>query len=161
MRLSRRQFFQAASGALAFASMPHVLKNAGIAAEPPIKVGNILDKTGFLNIYSLKQIETLAMACDEINKARGLLGRPLELIFYDSQSNNQFNSLYMTQLLARDGAHVVHAGVTSSSREVMRPVARKFKGLFFCNSLYEGGVCDRRHVCPAMTPAQQVEPLVP
>ncbi|MBM3484344.1 MAG: urea ABC transporter [Alphaproteobacteria bacterium] len=161
MRLSRRQFFKAASGALAFASFPHVLKQAGIAAEPPIKVGNILDKTGFLNIYSLKQIETVAMAVDEINKAGGLLGRPLELIFYDSQSNNQFNSQYMTQLLARDGAQVVHAGVTSSSREVMRPVARKFKGLFFYNSLYEGGVCDRRHVCPAMTPAQQVEPLVP
>lgn len=161
MRLSRRQFFKAASGALAFASLPHVLKRAGIAAEEPIKVGNILDKTGFLNIYSLKQIETVAMAVDEINAAGGLLGRPLELIFYDSQSNNQYNSQYMTQLLASDEVHVVHAGVTSSSREVMRPVARKFKGLFFYNSLYEGGVCDRRHVCPAMTPAQQVEPLVP
>ena len=161
MKLSRRQFFKAASGALAFASMPHVLKKAGIASEKPIVVGNILDETGFLNIYSLTQIQTVAMAVDEINAAGGLLGRPLELVFYDSQSNNKYNSQYMTQLWLKDGASVVHAGVTSSSREVMRPVTRKFKGLFFYNSLYEGGVCDRRHVCCAMTPAQQLEPLVP
>ena len=84
MRLSRRQFFQAASGALAFASLPHVLRRAGIASEDPIKVGNILDRTGILNIYSLKQIQATAMAVDEINAAGGLLGRPLELVFYDS-----------------------------------------------------------------------------
>ena len=86
MRLSRRQFFQAASGALAFASLPHVLRRAGIAAEDPIKVGNILDRTGILNIYSLKQIQATAMAVDEINAAGGLLGRPLELVFYDFPS---------------------------------------------------------------------------
>ena len=73
-----RPFFQAASGAVAFASLPHVLRRAGIAAEEPIRVGNILDKSGILNIYSLKQISAAAMAVDEINAAGGLLGRPLE-----------------------------------------------------------------------------------
>ena len=97
MRLSRRQFFQAASGALAFASLPHVLRRAGIASEDPIKVGNILDRTGILNIYSLKQIQATAMAVDEINAAGGLLGRPLELVFYDSQSDGQYNSQYVTE----------------------------------------------------------------
>lgn len=161
MRLSRRQFFRTTTGALAFASFPFVLKRAGIAGEEPIRVANILDKTGGLNIYSLKQISAVAMACDEINAAGGLLGRPIELIFYDSQSNNQFNSQYMTQALVKDKAHVVQAGVTSSSREVMRPIARKFKGLLFYNSMYEGGVCDRRFVCIAQVPAQQLAPLVP
>ncbi|MEQ8652714.1 MAG: transporter substrate-binding protein [Kiloniellales bacterium] len=143
------------------ASLPFVLKRAGIAAEPPLRLVNILDKTGGLNIYSLKQIQAIAMAVDEINAGGGLLGRPLELIFYDSQSNNQFNSQYMTQALVKDKANVVLAGVTSSSREVMRPVVRKFKGLYFYNSMYEGGVCDRRHVCIAQVPAQQLAPLVP
>ena len=71
MKLSRRQFFKAASGALAFASLPHVIKKAGIAGEKPIVVGNILDKTGFLNIYSLTQIQTVAMAVDEIKRQSG------------------------------------------------------------------------------------------
>ena len=100
------------------------------------------------------------MAVDELNQAGGLLGRPLELFFYDSQSNNQLNSQYATQALVRDKVQVIHGGITSSSREVMRPIVRKFGGLLFYNSLYEGGVCDRRHVNTGMVPAQQLEPLV-
>lgn len=161
MRLSKRQFFRAASGAVAFASFPLVLKRAGIAAEEPIRIANILDMTGGLNIYSLKQIKAVAMAVEEINASGGLLGRPVELVFYDSQSNNQLNSQYMAEALVRDKAVVVHAGVTSSSREVMRPVVHKFGGLYFYNSMYEGGVCDSRFVCIAQVPAQQLEPLVP
>jgi branched-chain amino acid transport system substrate-binding protein len=159
MKLSRRQFFQAASGAVAFASLPHVLSRAGIAGEEPIKVGNILDRTGNLNIYSLKQIQATAMAVDEINAAGGLLGRPLELVFYDSQSDGQYNSQYVTEALVKDKCVVVHGGITSSSREVMRPIVDRFKGVLFYNSLYEGGVCDRRHVSTGMVPAQQLEPL--
>lgn len=161
MKLSRRQFVRTATGALAFTSTAAVLRSAGIASEPPIKIANILDQTGGLNIYSLKQIQCVAMAVDEINAAGGLLGRPIELIFYDSQSSNQFNSQYTTQALLRDQAQVIFGGITSSSREVMRPIVRRFNGLLFYNALYEGGVCDRRHVCPGMVPAQQLEALVP
>ncbi|MCG8356735.1 MAG: transporter substrate-binding protein, partial [Kiloniellales bacterium] len=161
MKFSRRQFMRRATGALAISSLPTVLSSAGIAAEEPIRVGNILDQTGGLNIYSLKQMKAVAMAVDEINAGGGLLGRPLELFFYDSQSNNQFNSQYATQALLRDKVQVIHGGITSSSREVMRPIVRKFQGLLFYNSLYEGGVCDRRHANTGMVPAQQLEALIP
>ena len=160
MKLNRRQFFMAGSGALAFASSPYLLKKAGIAGENPIRVANILDKTGILNIYSLKQIQATAMAVEELNAAGGLLGRPVELIFYDSQSDGQYNSKYVTEALVRDNVHVIHGGITSSAREVMRPIVSRFKGLLFYNSLYEGGVCDRRHVSTGMVPAQQLEPLM-
>ena len=122
MRFNRRQLFRTATGALAYASSASLLKAGRLYAEEPIRVGNILDKTGVLNIYSLKQIVGVAMACDEINAAGGLLGRPLELHFYDSQSDNQFNSQYATQALAQDQVKVIHGGITSSSREVMRPI---------------------------------------
>jgi len=160
MRLSRRQFTRSATGALVFSSTAALLKKAGLAASEPIRLGNILDKTGGLNIYSLKQIAGVAMAVDEINAGGGLLGRQVQLFFYDSQSNNQFNSQYATQALVKDKVQVIHGGITSSSREVMRPIVRKFGGLLFYNSLYEGGVCDRRHVSTGMVPAQQLDPLV-
>ena len=160
MRFDRRQFFRTATGALAYASSMSLLKAGRVYGAEAIRVGNILDKTGGLNIYSLKQIAGVAMAVDEINAAGGLVGRPLELVFYDSQSDNQFNSQYATQALAKDKVSVIHGGITSSSREVMRPIVRKFKGLLFYNSLYEGGVCDKRHVSTGMVPAQQLEPLV-
>ncbi len=160
MTLSRRQFFKTASGALVFASATTVLANAGLANETPIKVVNILDATGGLNIYALKQIQATAMAVDEINRSGGLLGRPVELVFYDAQSNNQLYSQYATQAMVRDKADVVIGGITSSAREIMRPIVRRFGGLLVYNALYEGGVCDRRHMCSGLVPAQGVKPLV-
>ena len=35
----------------------------------------------------------------------------------------------------------------------MRPIVQRFNGLLFYNSLYEGGVCDRRHANTGMVPA--------
>ena len=160
IRLNRRQFFTTATGALAFASTSSLLTRAGIAQEEPIRIANILDATGGLNIYCLKQIKATAMAVDEINANGGLLGRPLELVFYDSQSNNQLNSQYATQAFVRDKVNVLMGGVTSSSREVMRPIVQRFKGFYVYNALYEGGVCDRRHMCTGLVPGQQIEPLV-
>jgi len=160
MSYSRRQFFRTAAGGLAFASSYSVLRGAGIAAEAPIKVANMLDATGGLNIYCLKQIKATAMAFDEINKAGGLLGRPVQLIFYDSQSNNQFDSQYATQAFVQDKVDVLLSGVTSSSREVIRPIVRRFKGFYVYTALYEGGVCDKRHMCIGLVPGQQIEPLI-
>ena len=160
MSFDRRRFFRTASGAIAFASSYGLLTRVGIAQTNPIRIANILDRTGGINPYCLKQIKATAMAVDELNAKGGLRGRKLEIVFYDSQSNNQLNSQYATQAFARDKVDVLFGGVTSSSREVMRPIVNRFRGLYFYNALYEGGVCDRRHVSTGMVPAQQIEPLV-
>src|SRR5437879_13198676 len=120
MTLTRRQFVRTATGALVYTSSLALLERAGLAAGAPIKLGNILDKTGGLNIYCLGQIDAVALAVDEINAAGGLLGRQVQLLFYDSQSDNQKNAQYATQALLQDKVDVLQAGVTSSSREVMR-----------------------------------------
>lgn len=159
MTFTRRQFFRTASGALAFASATSVLSKVGLAAASPIKVANILDATGALNVYGLKQIKATAMAFDEINAAGGLLGRPVQVMFYDSQSTNQLNSQYTTQALLRDQADVVMGAITSSAREVMRPIVQRFKGFYVFNAMYEGGVCDSRFLGTGMVPGQQVKPL--
>jgi branched-chain amino acid transport system substrate-binding protein len=161
MDFTRRQFVKTASGAIAYSSSAALLAKAGIAETSPIKVGNILDKTGGLNIYCLAQIDMIAMAVDQINAAGGLLGRKVDLLFYDSQSNNQLNAQYTTQALLEDKIDVLQAGVTSSSREVMRPIVHRYNGLYFYNSLYEGGVCDRLYYNTGITPGQQLQVLVP
>lgn len=161
MPLTRRHFIRTATGALVVASSTALLESAGLAAAPPIKVGNILDKTGGLNIYCLGQIDAIALAVDELNAQGGIIGRPVELLFYDSQSNNQLNAQYTTQALLQDKIDVLHAGVTSSSREVMRPIVHRYNGLYFYNSLYEGGVCDRLFYNTGITPGQQLQVLIP
>ena len=73
MSFDRRRFVRTASGALAFVSSYGLLARAGIAQTQPIKIANILDRTGGLNPYCLKQIKATAMAVDELNAAGGLL----------------------------------------------------------------------------------------
>lgn len=50
------------------------------------------------------------MAVDEINASGGLLGRPIELIFYDAQSNNQLYGrmpiLHGLDLSVGDGEYI-------------------------------------------------------
>jgi len=150
----------AASGVFAYASSFDLLAQANLDSSKPIKIANLLDKTGVLNNYCLKQIKAAAMAVDEINKSGGLLGRKVEILFYDTQSSNRLYSQYATQAFVRDKVDVIHGAVSSASREVVRPIVQRFKGLYFYNALYEGGVCDRRHVCTGMVPSQELEPLV-
>ena len=52
-------------------------------------------------------------------------------------------------------------GITSASREAVRPVVGKYPVVYFYNEQYEGGVCDKLVFCTGVTPAQQLGVLVP
>ena len=54
----------------------------------------------------------------------------------------------------------MHGGITSASREVIRPVLDKYKTLYFYDMPYEGGVCDRNIFIDGLTPAHNTEVLV-
>lgn len=51
-------------------------------------------------------------AVEELNSASGLLGRPLNLIKYDTQSSMQLYAQYAQQAALKDRAAVVHACAT-------------------------------------------------
>lgn len=143
MKVNRRQFLATASAATLAA--PFVARRA--LADDPIKFVSILDQSGGLDIYGRPMVDTTKMAIDEMNAAGGLLGRPIELKVYDPQSTIQFYTQYATQAATGDRADVVHAGITSASREAIRPTFSRYKTLYFYNVLYEGGVCDINNFC--------------
>ncbi len=161
MTLSRRDALNtvlfAAGSTLA---APAIMRHAALGADP-IKVVGIHDASGGLDIYGQPMIACLDFAVDELNAAGGLLGRPIQLINYDPQSNIQLYTQFATQAATKDKAAVVHGGITSASREAIRPILRRFNTLFFYNTQYEGGVCDRNIFCTGSTPAQNVNKLVP
>ncbi|MDU0961323.1 MAG: transporter substrate-binding protein, partial [Bradyrhizobium sp.] len=162
MTLSRRRFLQ--RSALATSTLiaaPAVFRSGALAAENPITVGSLHDQSGPIGTSGTPMVYALQLAVDEINAGGGLLGRPLKVIHYDTQSNIQLYSQYAQQLAVKDKVDVVHGGITSASREAIRPTFDRFKVLYFYNTLYEGGVCDRNTFCTGTTPAQTVEKLVP
>jgi urea transport system substrate-binding protein len=159
MRIDRRTFVKTSSAAALALTAPAIIGRA--VADEHIKLVSILDQSGGLDIYGKPMVDATVMAVDEINAAGGLAGRQVELINYDPQSTIQFYTQYATQAAAGDKADVVHAGITSASREAIRPTLGRFNTLYFYNTQYEGGVCDRNCFCTGSTPAQTVEKLVP
>ena len=139
---------------------PLVLRHTALGADP-IKVAGIHDTSGGLDIYGQPMVACLDYAVAELNDAGGLLGRPVQLINYDPQSSIQLYTQFATQAATRDRVAVVHGGITSASREAIRPVLRRYNTLYFYNTQYEGGVCDRNTFCTGSTPAQNVDKLVP
>ena len=159
MKVNRREFLNGAAATAAGLAASSF--TAAAAADAPIKVAGIHDASGGLDIYGKPMIACLDFAVDEQNAAGGLLGREIKLINYDPQSNIQLYTQFATEAATKDRVAVVHGGITSASREAIRPILRRFKTLYFYNTQYEGGVCDRNCFCTGSTPAQNVQKLVP
>lgn len=157
MSSPNRRRFLAGMAALAGASM---LPRAVIAADT-IELGSILDTSGIFDAYGKPMDMAMRLAVNEINADGGLLGKQVVVTAYDTQSDMALYSQYAQQLTRQDKVDVVHGGILSASREAIRQTMRKTGTLYFYNVLYEGGVCDRNIFINGVTPAQQVEALVP
>ena len=130
------------------------------ADTEPVRVGSLLDETGPLNIYGTPMADATRLAIAAINAEGGVLGRQLELVALDSKSDQAEYIAGADQLVAEDLA-VVHAGITSASREAIRPIFDEAELLYFYNVLYEGGVCDRNTFVTGVVPTQQMQVLIP
>ncbi len=130
------------------------------ASGEPIRVGSLLDETGPLSIYGGPMADATRLAISDINASGGVLGRPLELVALDSKSDQNEYITGADRLVADDLA-VVHAGITSASREAIRPTFTEAEILHFYNVLYEGGQCDRNLFVTGVTPTQQLQVLIP
>ena len=158
--MDRRRFLQGSTLAAAAGSYGVMLPTSALAADE-IAIGSIHDLSGGLDIYGKPMVDALTLAVEELNAAGGLLGKQLKLISYDPQSNMQLYTQFAQQAALKDKVAVVMGGITSASREVIRPVLDRYKSLYFYNTQYEGGVCDRNIFCTGVTPAQTVGKLVP
>ncbi|RRH86691.1 urea ABC transporter [Variovorax beijingensis] len=157
--MDRRSFIQSSAAALAGTAVP-LFPMAAMAADE-IVVGSIIDMSGGLDIYGKPMADCMALAVEEQNAAGGLLGKKLKLATYDPQSNMQLYAQFAQQSALKDKSTVVMGGITSASREVIRPVLTRNKTLYFYNTQYEGGVCDRNTFCTGVTPGQTVAKLIP
>ena len=159
MRITRRNFLKAGTTAAVTAGLPMPFITPADAADEII-LASLYDLSGPFEEVGKQMFDTLTLAVEEINASGGLVGKKVRVVSYDLQSNLQVSAQYAQQAALKDRAHVVHGGITSASREVIRPVLDKYKTLYFYDTPYEGGVCDRNTFCVSTTPAQTVEKLI-
>jgi branched-chain amino acid transport system substrate-binding protein len=130
-----------------------------IAPKPPTEnIKEIVDRGGDITNDDTvwdEQAEYLVKSGEN-----GVLGRQIELIAPDPQSDNtQFQSL-SRRLILEDKVDVIMAGFASAEREAIRPIMDQNKMLYFYNNQYEGGVADKYTFCTGAIPEQQIVPVM-
>lgn len=155
MKISRRLFLGGTAAAL---TAPWV--NRRFAADD-ITIASIYDLSGGLEIYGQPIDACLDLAVAELNEAGGLLGRQIKVQKYDPQSNIQLYTQFATEAATSLQAATVFGGITSASREAIRPILGRYQTLYFYSPLYEGGVCDRNTFLTGSTPSQTIGQLMP
>ncbi len=127
-------------------------------AQDPIKICVIDDASGDFAPAVIPKTMGAALAVQEINAAGGILGRQLELIHYDGQSDVKRHQEFAQKCVLDDEADVVMAGYTSSEREAARSVAVENQTIFWHNNQGEGGIADKYSFFTGPIPEQQILP---
>jgi urea ABC transporter substrate-binding protein len=147
-------------GLVALASL-----NVSFAIEPAhaadtIKICVVDDGTGDFAIPQIPRTHGFQLAVDEINKNGGVLGKQLQLVIYDGQSDVKRYQELALKCALDDKVAVMFAGYTSSEREAARAIAIKNKTIFWHNNQGEGGIAEKYSFFTGPVPEQQVLPGV-
>jgi branched-chain amino acid transport system substrate-binding protein len=99
---------------------------AALAAEP-IKLGFSESLTGGLAVNGRQMLLTAQMWATDVNAKGGLLGRPVELVYYDDQSNPGLVPAIYTKLLNVDKVDLLFASGTNISSAAMPTIVEHGK----------------------------------
>jgi branched-chain amino acid transport system substrate-binding protein len=156
---SRRRFIKTTAGGAAGASAM-LAGCSGGGSDETITIGDLSPRSGPNSLYGGPMHTSAQLAVEEMNEDDGLIGREVELVDPDPQSDVNTYQDQARRLILEDQVDVLMGGVTSASREAMRPTISENQQLYFYPALYEGGVCDEYIYLTGPTPEQQMLPLV-
>jgi branched-chain amino acid transport system substrate-binding protein len=96
-------------------------------AADPIKLGFSESLTGGLAVNGRQMLLTAQMWATDVNAKGGLLGRPVELVYYDDQSNPGLVPAIYTKLLNVDKVDLLFASGTNISSAAMPTIVEHGK----------------------------------
>ncbi len=139
---------------------PAVSPAATTPSGNPIKVGILHSLSGTMAISEKSVVEAEQLAIEEINKAGGVLGRQIEAIVEDGNSDLPTFVEKARKLIDQDKVVTVFGCWTSASRKAVLPVFESKKHLLWYPVQYEGQECSNNVFYTGATPNQQIEPSV-
>lgn len=125
-----------------------------------IKLGVLEDRSGDFALVGLQKYHAVQLAVEEINNNGGLLGKQIEIIAPDTQSDDKRFQEMARKLILDDKVDVIMGAFSSASREAIRPIMEQNKMLYFYNNQYEGGVASKYTFPTGAVPEHQVLPLI-
>jgi len=102
-----------------------ILPAAGALAAEPIKIGALFSVTGPPSFLGEPERNTAQMVVDDINKAGGIKGRPIELVVYDTTGDPTKAVQLATKLIKDDKVVAIIGPSTTGETMAVKPVTEK------------------------------------
>lgn len=163
-------FLKACGGSPTASSSPAASPTGSPAASPAgssaagsggtIKVGILHSLSGTMAISEKSVVDAEQLAIEEINAAGGVLGKKIEAIVEDGNSDWPTFAEKAKKLIDQDKVAVVFGCWTSASRKAVLPVFEEKKHMLWYPVQYEGQECSRHIFYTGAAPNQQIEPSV-
>jgi len=118
---TRKAFAVAGLVALAWAAAPVA------EAQPPIRIGASLALTGSYVVFGQNQHRGYKLCEKHVNEKGGVLGRKIEFVLYDDQSEPTTGVRFYERLITQDKVDVVIGPYSSPITEAVADVNEKFK----------------------------------
>ncbi len=125
-----------------------------------VELGLLNSTSGVMAISEQTVRDSLLLAVDEINAGGGILGKKIDVIEEDGQSEPTIFAEKINKLLTEDKVAAVFGGWTSASRKAMLPVVEGAKGLLFYPVQYEGLEASPNIYYTGATTNQQIIPAM-
>jgi len=126
----------------------------------PIVVGILHSETGPMAISERAMIDAEVLALEEINRAGGLLGRPVRWVIADGGSDPATFARQAERLIVQEKAAVIFGCWTSACRKGVLPVVEAANHLLVYPMAYEGLEQSPNIVYTGAAPNQQIIPAV-
>lgn len=123
------------------------------------RVGVLFSRTGPTSVTETEHFLGTALAIQEINQSGGVLGREIEVITYDPQSDPETYRHLADRLLTEDGISVIFGCSSSAQRKAVLPAIERRNGLLWYPSLYEGFEYSPNVIYTGASPNQNSFPL--
>jgi urea transport system substrate-binding protein len=129
-------------------------------AGPPVRVGVLYSATGTMALSERPILDGVLLAVDEINERGGVLGRPVEAVVEDGESDETVFARKAAKLIGQDHAAVLVGCWTSVSRKAVRAVVERHDHLLLYPVSYEGMEQSKHVVYGGSVPNQQILPAL-
>ena len=134
MKLIRRKLLGAASAAALVAGL--AVSGQALAADP-IKIGMSMPQTGGLGGGGKAALLALKMWVEDVNAKGGLLGRKVDFIYYDDQSNPANTPGIYTKLLDVDKVDLLIAPYATGPTAPIMPLVKQRNKLLMGNFSFQ------------------------
>jgi len=100
--------------------------------KPPIKIGFTMPQTGGLAANGKAALLAMQMWKDDINAKGGLLGRKVEFVFYDDQTNPSLVTGFYSKLLDADKVDIILGSYGTNMQVPPLPMIMQRKLYYIC-----------------------------